>query len=74
MASPHKLEVVPPVSLAEKLLLSIPEVCRLTGLSRTTVYELIATGQLKSKAIELESGKRGRRMVRRSDLEAFCKR
>ena len=49
----------------DKLAFQINEAVRVTGLSRTTLYELIKTGQLKTiKAA-------GRRLVLKADLEAF---
>ncbi len=49
----------------DKLAYQVNEAARASGLSRTTLYELIKTGQLKTiKAA-------GRRLVLKSDLEAF---
>jgi len=56
-----------------KLLLSIREAVAYSGIKRTMLYQLIATGQLKSKQVGPEGSKRKRRMIRRVDLEAFCK-
>jgi excisionase family DNA binding protein len=49
-------------------LLSIPQAAEILGLSRTTLYALIATGELKTRKI------RRRRMIPRSALAEFCKR
>ena len=49
----------------ERLLLKVPEVSRALGVSRTTVYELIADGQLRSVKIGAS------RRVRREDLSAY---
>ena len=51
-------------------LLRIPEVAARTALSRTTIYELIARGDLPSVAI---GGTRTRR-IRESDLDAWIRR
>ena len=49
----------------EKLAFRIEEAVRASGLGRTTLYELIKTGQPKTiKAA-------GRRLVLKADLEAF---
>jgi excisionase family DNA binding protein len=60
-------------ALGDKLLLSIPEACALSGLGRTRLYELISTGELKSKQIIKDKKKRGRRLIPRAALEKFCK-
>lgn len=62
------------VPIEKKLLLSIAEAIALSGLGRTRLYELIATGELKSKSIIKKDKKRGRRMIPRAALEAFCKK
>lgn len=46
----------------EKLAFNIPEVCAATGVGRTTVYEAIKAGALKSIMVG------GRRLVRREAL------
>jgi excisionase family DNA binding protein len=49
----------------EKLAYQVNEAARASGLSRTTLYELIKNGQLKTiKAA-------GRRLILRSDLQAY---
>jgi excisionase family DNA binding protein len=51
--------------LSVKLSYTIPEVCLATGLGRTSIYEAIAAGSLRSiRAC-------GRRLVRKADLEAW---
>lgn len=51
-------------------LLKVRDVCERTQLSRTTVYELITSGQLPSVTLGL-----GRvRRVRESDLDAWIRR
>ncbi len=62
------------VPIDKKLLLSIAEACALSGLGRTTLYELIAAGELKSKTFIKKDKKRGRRMIPRAALESFCKK
>lgn len=52
----------------DRLLLSISETCHLLGLGKSTVYELIGSGQLTTKSV----GRR--RMIHRKDLEAFAKK
>ncbi len=51
-------------------LLRIPEVAERTALSRTTIYELIARGDMPSVAV---GGTRTRR-IRESDLDAWIRR
>jgi excisionase family DNA binding protein len=51
-------------------LLKVPEVAARTALSRTTIYELIARGDLPSVAL---GGTRTRR-VREADLDAWIRR
>jgi excisionase family DNA binding protein len=48
-----------------KLAYSINEACAATGIGRTSLYELIAKGQLKA----LKAA--GRRLILRTDLEAY---
>ena len=49
----------------EKLSYTVPEVCFATGLGRTSIYEAIARGALRSiRAC-------GRRLVLKADLEAW---
>lgn len=54
------------IPVEKKLLLSINEACALSGLKRTMLYKLIASGQIRSKPI----GRR--RMIPRAELERFC--
>ena len=49
----------------EKLAFTIPEACVALGIGKTSLYELIASGEVKSIRAA------GRRLIRRSDLEAF---
>lgn len=49
----------------EKLSFTIPEVAQVSGLGRTSIYDAIKTGALKSVRVC------GRRLVLRPDLEAF---
>lgn len=56
----------PPLSRAtDRLSYSIGEVAELTGLGRTTLYQLIGQGELPSCKV----GRR--RLIRAADLEAF---
>ena len=53
------------IGSSHKLAYTVAEACAATGLGRTSVYEQINAGHLKSiKAA-------GRRLILRSDLEAF---
>ncbi len=52
----------------DKLLLSIPEAAALLGVSRSTLYVLIASGAIRTKLV----GRR--RLIPRSALEAFCRK
>ncbi len=52
----------------EKLLLSIPEAAALLGVSRSTLYLLIASGAIRTKLL----GRR--RLIPRAALEAYCKK
>ena len=59
----------PPLSRAVgRLSYSIEEVIELTGLGRTTLYQLIGQGELPSCKV----GRR--RLIRAADLEAFLNR
>ena len=58
----------PLMRAAARLSYSIEEVVGLTGLGRTTLYRLIAQGEL----ISCKIGRR--RLVRASDLDAFLDR
>ena len=51
--------------MTDKLTLSVPEVSRLTGLSRTFIYEMIRSGELPSVHIGT------RRLILRVDLDSF---
>ena len=52
-------------SLAERLAYRVPEVVALSGLSRSTIFELIGSGALPSRLIS------GCRLVLRDDLVRF---
>jgi len=54
---------IAPRSQQEKLAFNINEVCAATGVGRTSVYEAIKNGALKSVMVG------GRRLVRREALE-----
>lgn len=56
-----------PAASALKLSFTISEACAATGLGRTSVYELIASGRLRAVKAA------GRRLILRTDLEAFLK-
>ena len=60
-----KTETQPKVSIGDKLLLTLPEVQTLTGLSKTLLRDAINKGQLKAKII----GKSWR--IKRSDLDEY---
>ena len=60
-----KTETQPTVSIADKLLLTLPEVQTLTGLSKRFLRDAINEGQLKAKII----GKSWR--IKRSDLNEY---
>lgn len=51
--------------------LRVPEACRLSGLSRSTVYELIAEHAIKSSAVRRRHARRGVRLIHRASLLAF---
>jgi excisionase family DNA binding protein len=53
--------VAPPLK-EERLSYRVPEVCNLTGLSRSKIFQLIASGELPSKLVS------GCRIVTRRDL------
>ncbi len=59
------LQSAPHQPASEKLAFTIAEACTAIGIGRTSIYELIAAGKLKS----IQAA--GRRLIRRSDLEAF---
>lgn len=56
---------IPTVALCDRVILTVAEVCALTGWSQTTIYKLIKSGELKSF--------RRRRAYRitRADLNAY---
>jgi hypothetical protein len=54
-----------------RLLHSIGQVCDLTGLSRSTIFDLIATGALTSVGIGEKRGGVGRRFIADQDLRNF---
>jgi len=49
----------------------IPEACRLTGLSRSTLYELISAQAVKTSALRRRGKRRGVRLVNRASLLAL---
>lgn len=53
------------VLAVEKIAFTIPEAVFVSGLSRSTLYDEIAAGRLKSRRVA------GRRLILRSELEAF---
>ena len=55
----------PPPLLADKLALRLTEAVYVSGLSRSTLYKLIAENRLRSVKAA------GRRLIMRSDLERY---
>ena len=55
-------EIVPPLSFG------VSDAARYVGMSRTRLYELIGSGELKSLRVG------GRRLILRSELESFINR
>jgi excisionase family DNA binding protein len=53
------------MELHDRLALSIPDAAKAAGISRSKLYELIEDKELRSLKIG------GRRLIMRSDLEAF---
>ena len=53
------------VPISERLAYPVPEACALGGWSRSKMYELFKSGELRSVR------RAGRRLVLRADLEAF---
>jgi len=51
--------------------LRVPEACRLTGLSRSTLYELISARAIKSSAVRRRGKRRGVRLIHRASLLAL---
>ena len=60
--------------LAEGDLLTIAQVQKLVPLARSTIYALVASGELPSFRVRAAGGGRGRVLVSRRDLEAFIER
>lgn len=54
-----------PEPVSQQLILTVPEAAQTLRIGRSSVYELIATGQLRSLKIG------SRRLIAREDLEAF---
>ena len=52
-------------------LLSIPQVQRLVPIGKSSLYALVASGELPSYRVRIAGGGRGRVFVARADLEAF---
>ena len=51
------------INLIDKLALSIPEACALTGVQKDSLYREINAGRLKTAKVK------GRRLIRRKSLE-----
>ena len=49
----------------------VPDACRLTGLSRSTIYELIATRTIKTSSVRRRGKRRGVRLIHRASLLAL---
>jgi excisionase family DNA binding protein len=67
VASPavERLHTRQELPAADKIAFRVRDASRVSGLSRSTLYALIGEGKLKSVKA------RGRRLILRSDLEAF---
>ncbi len=52
----------------DPILLPIPDACRVIGLSRSTLYELIAAGEITSRKVGRKT------LIPREDLIAFAGR
>lgn len=66
-SSEKQFPSISPAPDFEKLAFTINQVCATTGVGRTSVYEDIRAGKLKSVMVA------GRRLVRRTDLENWLK-
>jgi excisionase family DNA binding protein len=54
--------------------LRLPEAVRLTGLSRSKVYELLAAGRIRSASLRDPGQRHATRLIDRADLLAFIER
>jgi excisionase family DNA binding protein len=61
-------------AVAGTTLLSMPAAAERLGCSRTYVYRLIASGQLRSVDIKAAGNTRSKTRVRAEDVEAFIER
>jgi excisionase family DNA binding protein len=52
-------------------LLTIPETAKKLGLAMTTVYKMIAEGDLRAVDVAVRGAKKSKTRVREDDLEAF---
>ncbi len=52
----------------------LPEAVRLTGLSRSKVYELLSAGRIRSSSLRDPGQRHATRLIDRADLLAFIER
>ena len=52
----------------------LPEAVRLTGLSRSKVYELLSAGAIRSASLRNPGQRHATRLIDRADLLAFIER
>ncbi len=65
---------MPASSIADAEFLSLPrprERCRFTGLSRTTLCELLARGEIRGVTIRRPGAVRGKRLIVKSSLSDY---
>lgn len=66
-----RLQTLEEVQALKPVWLRIPAASRISGLSRTFIFEQVALGKLKSKHIKRPGATRGIRLIHFDDLMAF---
>lgn len=66
-----ELQVVPLTSFDKREWLRIPDAIRIYGIGRSSLYELISDGKIKSASLRKRGNVRGIRLISATSLEAF---
>jgi len=61
-------------TIAAAVWIRLPEAQRLTGLSRSKIYELLASGRVRSASLRDPGQRHATRLIDRADLLAYIER
>lgn len=68
------METIETTATAAPVWIRLPEAVRLTGLSRSKVYELLSAGRIRSSSLRDPGQRHATRLIDRADLLAFIEK